>query len=97
MADLKAIQEKMIQTSLKFVESSDREIEWLNKQIAEQREKDRNFVEWVWSKGVVDEWEMGRFTKNYKSEEMKNLLKQRQREYKWRASQRKYAEKWSRI
>lgn len=94
MADYSKIAESMVRTSEQFIESSNREIEWLNKRIAEQRKEDREFVEYVWSSGVVDEVEMMIYTKDYKSRKMKELLKARDREYRWRREQRKCAERW---
>lgn len=97
MADYKTIKGQLIQNQMDLIESSDREIEWLNKEIAERRIKDKNMIEWVWSKGVVNEWEMRCYTKDYKSTEMKSLLKQREREYRWRARQRYWLERWSKL
>lgn len=94
MTDYSKIAEGMVRTAEQFIESSSNEIEWLNKQIAEQRKKDRELVEYVWSSGVVDRVEMMIYTKDYKSEAMKKLLKRRDYEYRMRREFRKSAERW---
>lgn len=92
---LEATYRMLVKISTGLIESSDKEIKWLNKRIAEQRKEDRELVEYVWSKGVVTKHDMEVFTKDFKSSEMKELLKMRDREYAWRDKQRKAVKRYS--
>ena len=94
-AEINAIYERLVKSATELVESSDKEIKWLNERIKEQRKEDRKLVEYVWSSGVVTRLDMEVFTKDFKSSEMKELLKQRDREYAWRDKQRKAVKRYS--
>lgn len=86
--------EQVIEINEKLIKRSTEDIEELNRELAQQRKKDREFVAWVWSSGVVVEWEMRHYNKGYKSEETKKLIKRRAFEYRFRKSLESYNEKY---
>lgn len=82
--------EKVIEMNERMIASSTEDIKMCNEELAKQRKKDREFVEWIWSSGVVTEWEMNYYNKDYKSEDTKRILKRRAFEYRFRKSLENY-------
>lgn len=74
---------KALEQTYKSLDFDNRQIEWHNKYIKECRQKDRELVEWVWSKGVVTENQMKWFNKDYKS--VDTIYHLRQRNYYYRS------------
>lgn len=69
------------------------QIEWYTGQIQRSRAKDKEMVEWVWSKGVLTSFEARIYTKDYQSTETKKLIKERAKHYRDRKqSERRLAE-----
>lgn len=75
-----------------LIASTTNDIKAYNKELAEQRKKDREMVEWVWSSGVVTEWEMKHYNKDYQSEDTKKIIKHRAFNYRFRKSLQKHNE-----
>lgn len=86
--------EKVIETNERIITSSTKDIERYNKELAEQRKIDREMVEYIWSKGVVDEFEMEIYNKNYQSKETKEIIKRRAFEYRFRKSLERHNKKY---
>lgn len=86
--------ESVIKMNENLIEGSTKDIKMFSKEIAEQRKKDREMIEWVWSSGVVTEWEMNYYNKNYKSDATRKLMNRRAWEYRFRKSLEKSNREW---
>lgn len=76
--------ESVIKMNEELIRGSTDDIKMFSKEIAEQRKKDKEMVEWVWSSGVVTEWEMNYYNKDYKSDTTRKLMNRRAWEYRFR-------------
>lgn len=74
------------------IDSDNKSIAFANEMLKSQRERDRELVEWVWSKGVLTKLDMEVFTKDFKSSETKYWEKDRRHWYRERAKNIKRAE-----
>lgn len=89
--------ENVIKMNESMIASSTDDIKTCNRELAKQRAKDREMVEWVWSSGVVTEWEMKHYNKDYKSEDTKRIIKRRAFEYRFRKSLMNHNEQFKQI
>lgn len=65
-------------------------IEQSNRMLKMYRKEDKDFVEYIWSKGVVDSWDYEHYcTGKYKSNDTKQEEKFRSHCYKWRKDEEK--------
>lgn len=85
--------EHQIEWYNKVIGWCNRNIEYLTRQLERNRKDDREMVEWVWSKGVVTEWEIKTYGSKYQSAEThKNLLARRREYLERKKAYRKIAE-----
>lgn len=90
---------EQIEWNKKVIGWCNREIEYLTRELERSRKDDRELVEWVWSKGVVTEWEIrtyGNGSKYQSTETHKNLLARR-REYLKRKKANKEIARYERL
>lgn len=92
--EIEKVYKKIIESTERSIEWSNKEIEWLNKQIKRSKEEDKKLVEYVWSKGVLERMDMEVFGKDFIGAETKDWLKQRDRQYRSRAKDRKRLENY---
>ena len=83
--DWKEYYEKQVDYYTKDIEFDEKQIQWANRDIKYERKRDRELYEYVWSKGVLTEWEMryyGMPISQYISSTTKKLINDRQRYYR---------------
>lgn len=70
----------------KQIEWDNKQIAWITKEIEDGRKRDREMVEWVWSKGVLTEWQMRAYgnPKKYESADTHERILARRRAYRSR-------------
>ena len=82
MINYKKYYEEQIEFAKKMIGYSERSLEFNKRQLSRERKSDKELVEWIWNKGVVNKFEMETYTKNYKGTETKKLEKDSRRERK---------------
>lgn len=92
--DERKFYEGQIEFYKRMIGYAENSLEFNKRQLKRGRKHDRELVEYVWSRGVVTEWEMRLFHKNYKSEEVKKLEKEARYERKRIRKYRKDIEKY---
>ena len=83
--DWKEFYEKQVDFYTREVEFDNKQIEWANRDIQRERESDKRLYEYVWSKGVLTEWEYrcyGMPINQYKSHSTKKYINDRARYYR---------------
>ena len=83
--DWKEYLEKQVEFYKKEIEFDDKQIKWANQDIQRERERDRSLYEYVWSKGVLTEWEhryYGMPMKQFKSSTTQKYMNDRARYYR---------------
>ena len=86
--EIREVYEGMVESYKRWIEHDADEIKWANDMLKITREDDKRLVEYIWSKGVLTEWEMERYTKAFTGTETKYYLKERARYYRERARDR---------
>lgn len=82
--DMREFYENQVAWYKHNVEFDEQEIAWENEQLKRSRKEDREMVKWVWSKGVLTEWQMKTYgnPKKYQGTETKKILANRRRWYR---------------
>ena len=76
---------KSLEADRRMLHSANETIKFYTELLKDSRKDDRRHLEWVWSRGVLDELEMEIYNvKNYAGSETRRLLKMRASEYRWR-------------
>ena len=90
--------ESQVKFYKKSIEYSTNHIGFLTGQLERSRKEDRELVEWVWSRGVVDKFEMQIYgTGKYQSTETHKLLLERRREYLRRKKEEAKLQKYEKL
>lgn len=78
--------EKQVAWYKEQIEWENKHIAWLTRDIEDGRKRDREMVEWVWSKGVLTEWQMKTYgdPKKYESADTHERVLMRRRAYRSR-------------
>lgn len=88
--EYRAFFERQVEWNTKEIKWCEDEAKYITERLKRSRQSDRDTVEYIWGKGVVDEFEMRHYAKDYKSQETKKLLKERAQNYRWK----KKAKEW---
>ena len=81
--DFKKYYEGQIEFAKKMIGYAENHLAFAKRQLARERKSDKEFVEYIWSRGVVTETEMRLFCKKgYKSNETLKLEKEARKERK---------------
>ena len=88
--EYRAFFERQVEWNTKEIKWCEDEAKYITERLKRSRQSDRDRVEYIWGKGVVDEFEMRHYTKDYQSQETKDLLKERAHNYRWK----KKAKEW---